>query len=114
MREKFVCPKCGGPYFGRDIGMVDGKWDGLPTVRCHGDSSGGKRDCDWHGVWPNPSQKVVSRQLGLRVSQELYDTLTEEAAKSGATMQVVVVKIVSEHFGIECVVPKVGKPQKRS
>lgn len=50
----FCCPKCGSPYFGRDI-APDGT--PLPTVRCHGDSSTGPRVCGWRGEWPAPGPK---------------------------------------------------------
>lgn len=50
--HNFTCPKCGGHYFGRDAGILDGDVVALDTVRCHGDSSGGPRRCDWRGVWP--------------------------------------------------------------
>jgi hypothetical protein len=46
---EFTCPLCGSHYFGRDIAS-----DGTPldTVRCHGDSSAGNRQCSWQGAWP--------------------------------------------------------------
>lgn len=53
--KDFCCPKCGSPYFGRDVVEgEDGKPMVLETVRCHGDSSGPKiyGKCDWRGVWP--------------------------------------------------------------
>jgi len=53
--KDFRCPKCGSPYFGRDVVEgEDGKPMVLETVRCHGDSSGPKiyGKCDWRGVWP--------------------------------------------------------------
>lgn len=56
----FTCPKCGSHHFGRDTGKVNGVIDVLSTVRCHGNSSGPGKMCDWHGIWPlgddqNPS-----------------------------------------------------------
>lgn len=43
--KDFHCPKCGSPYFGRDVVEgEDGKPMVLETVRCHGDSSGPKHE----------------------------------------------------------------------
>lgn len=61
--ENFTCPKCGSPYFGRDTALVDGKIKVLDTVRCHGDSSGGPKRCDWHGVWPVKEPEKPANEL---------------------------------------------------
>ena len=62
----FTCPSCGSRHFVRDtINTKDGVVT-CKTVRCHGDSSGGKARCKWRGVWPieadmgNPITETVS------------------------------------------------------
>ena len=43
----FLCPQCGGSYFGRDTGPApDGTVAVLRTVRCH------TPKCGWRGQWP--------------------------------------------------------------
>lgn len=60
----FVCPRCGGPYFGRDIGKDEHGPVPLPTVRCHCDINGRSMStmpgepkaagpCGWRGEWPH-------------------------------------------------------------
>ena len=44
----FKCPKCGSPYFGRDV-APDGTI--LPTVRCHGLGGDDGPPCDWRGYY---------------------------------------------------------------
>lgn len=56
---EFTCPKCGSHYFGRDVAEVDGKPVVLKTVRCHADSSGSIRECDWHSEWPIPEEATM-------------------------------------------------------
>lgn len=61
--ETFKCPKCGSPYFGRDMAHGNAGIMPLPTVKCHGSSSGpiiygdylGR--CPWRGVWPVESKE---------------------------------------------------------
>lgn len=61
--EPFKCPKCGSPYFGRDMVRLGREVVPLPTVRCHGSSSGpiiygdDRGVCPWRGVWPVESKK---------------------------------------------------------
>lgn len=60
----FVCPKCGGHYFGRDTELSGGRVVALNTIRCHGGSSecpGWK--CDWHGVWPSGDINEQARAM---------------------------------------------------
>lgn len=60
----FKCPKCGGHYFGRDVGKDLGLLD---TVQCHNADDGTGMDavidrivakfprqkaCGWKGEWP--------------------------------------------------------------
>lgn len=71
MQHPFKCPKCGGPYCGRDTARVDGKVAFLNTVACHCDENGGAlsfwmnsesgelvprvprpgKPCGWRGEW---------------------------------------------------------------
>lgn len=61
--EPFKCPKCGSPYFGRDMGLLNGNVVALNTIKCHGSSSGPiiygdhRGMCPWRGVWPVESKE---------------------------------------------------------
>lgn len=55
MTMEFLCPKCGGRYYSRDIGAFG---QPLPTIRCNGQSSSGPATCDWRGEW---TQEVINK-----------------------------------------------------
>ena len=68
---EFICPRCGGSFFGRDTagGEPGEPVRMLSTVRCHATG------CGWRGEWP-PKRELqqmpppVTENLRLRIEDE--------------------------------------------
>lgn len=62
----FKCPKCGSPYFSRDVDIKGEKVIVLKTVCCHGAA------CGWKGVFPGTDDNP---HPFIRFQDELRDAI---------------------------------------
>lgn len=92
--EDFICPKCGSPYFGRDTKFVNGEVKVFDTVRCHGDSSGGAKRCDWHGVWPPKDHERPMDELPEYIARSIHQSQFSDIQK--IDLRIIARKILTE------------------
>jgi hypothetical protein len=51
-------------------------------------------------------------QVNIRFPAEVVAALSRDAIKGGRTIQAVALEIISEHYGIEVVAPRRGRPKR--